>query len=90
MYRALQNDLIALRKAKGLSQKDLAERTGLSQQHVSAIESGRIDPRISTLDAMAHALGAQITLRAGAAPAHLDLAAAEEDPRIVEALFEGE
>lgn len=90
MYRALQNDLIALRKSKGLSQKDLAERTGLSQQHVSAIESGRIDPRLGTLEAIAHALGAQITLRAGAAPAHADLTAADEDPRIVEALFDGE
>lgn len=89
MFRALQNDLIALRKAQGLSQKGLAERTGLSQQHVSAIESGRIDPRISTLEAIAHALGAQITVRAEAAPAHL-LTAAEEDPQIVEALFDGE
>ncbi|CAB4131119.1 HTH_XRE domain containing protein [uncultured Caudovirales phage] len=34
----------ALRQAAGLSQVELAERLGIIQAHVSAIETGRIDP----------------------------------------------
>lgn len=38
-----------LRKAVGLTQKELAKRAGLSQSLISRIERGNIDPRLSTV-----------------------------------------
>lgn len=38
-----------LRKAVGLTQKELARRAGLSQSLISRIERGNIDPRLSTV-----------------------------------------
>lgn len=44
------------RKAKGLSQGDLASEIGIKQSSVSDIESGRITPRDSTVLAISKAL----------------------------------
>lgn len=38
-----------LRKAVGLTQKELAKRAGLSQSLISRIERGNVDPRLSTI-----------------------------------------
>ena len=37
------------RKKRGWSQRDLVSRIGLTQRHVSGIESGKIVPRYDTL-----------------------------------------
>ena len=49
--------LTAWRKAAGLTQADLADRAGVRVATVSDIESGKIDPRMSTVVALATALG---------------------------------
>ena len=54
--------LAAIRKAAGLSQKDIADRTGMVQQKVSAAESGNTDNRISTIERIADALGYKVDI----------------------------
>lgn len=44
------------RKHAGLSQTALAEKTGLSVQHISNIENGKTDASISAIVAIANAL----------------------------------
>lgn len=38
-----------LREKRGLSQSELARRAGITQAHVAKIESGKVDPRYSTV-----------------------------------------
>ncbi len=42
-------DIRRLRKLTGLTQKELAKRAGVSQALIARIESGQVDPRLSTL-----------------------------------------
>ena len=42
-----------LRKAKKLSQQYVAKRIGITQSHLSKIEQGEIDPRLSTFNQLA-------------------------------------
>ena len=49
--------LTAWRKAAGLTQGELADRAGVRVATVSDIESSKIDPRLSTMVALATALG---------------------------------
>ena len=53
----LIQELEQARKAAGLSQEALAKAAGLSRMTVQRIESGQIDPRLSTLLEMARVLG---------------------------------
>lgn len=45
------------RKEAGLSQKELGERLGVSQQHIAQYESGKRIPKIETINNIAGALG---------------------------------
>ena len=54
--------LKAARLAAGLSQDDLATLSGLSRKTVNRLEAGVIDPRLSTLEVVARALGMDILL----------------------------
>jgi len=40
--------LLATRWKLGISQAELAERAGISQQHIQLLESGRTDARLDT------------------------------------------
>lgn len=65
MVLALQNlsdRLKQARLAKGLSQRELSEITGLVQAQISRIEAGTVDPRLSTLVTLAHALDLELEL----------------------------
>ena len=59
-----------LRKRKGLSQKQLAQRAGMSQTAISALESGSRMPRLVTLAKIAESLEAtfEIHLRGDSHP----------------------
>lgn len=46
-----------LRRAKGLSQEQVEERSGFSQQYISGLEQGKRNPTIVTLYELAEALG---------------------------------
>lgn len=52
--------LIALRKAKGYSQKQLAEELGISRSTVSMYELGEREPNFDQLNALANLLGVSI------------------------------
>lgn len=54
---SLMAPLITARKDAGLTQAELADRAGLSRMTVQKMESGTLDPRLSTLLEMARALG---------------------------------
>ena len=54
----MQNEIFILalkkaRKAKKLSQQEAARRIGITQSHLSKIEKGTIDPRLSTFNQLA-------------------------------------
>jgi transcriptional regulator with XRE-family HTH domain len=49
-----------IRRQKGLSQKDLSDASGVGQDTISGIESGRHEPRPSTLRKLAEALDVQV------------------------------
>jgi transcriptional regulator with XRE-family HTH domain len=49
-----------LRKAKGMSQADLAKRARLTRVYVTRLEAGRQDPSLSTINAIARALSVPV------------------------------
>ena len=49
-----------IRRRKGWSQKELAEESGVGQDTISGIESGRHEPRPSTLRKLADALDVEV------------------------------
>ncbi|WP_076446302.1 helix-turn-helix domain-containing protein [Roseivivax lentus] len=50
------------RTAKGLSQRVLSAMTGVPQAQISRIEAGTVDPRTTSLVALAHALDMELAL----------------------------
>ncbi len=48
-----------LRKAAGITQKNLADLAGVSQAHIAKIEQGRVDPRLSTVNKILRALAVE-------------------------------
>ncbi len=49
-----------LRKARGLTQSELAERVNLDSHHISRLETGRYFPSMESLVAIAHALDVEL------------------------------
>ncbi len=45
------------RKREGITQRQLASRVGLPQAHISRIEHGKVDPRLSNAVRIARAVG---------------------------------
>lgn len=52
----------AARAVRGISQKQLAQMTGIDQSDISRIERGTANPSISTLERIAKALGGKLTV----------------------------
>ncbi|MGI8825055.1 MAG: helix-turn-helix domain-containing protein [Chloroflexota bacterium] len=52
-----------LRTAQGLSQKELAERMRVPQSVIGRLEASSVEPRLSTLDRVAHALGVELEVQ---------------------------
>jgi transcriptional regulator with XRE-family HTH domain len=57
---AIGENVLTYRETAGLTQKELAERAGLSASYVSRIERGKANPRLLALDRLAQALGANV------------------------------
>jgi transcriptional regulator with XRE-family HTH domain len=58
----LNQALRSRRKALGLTQEQLGQRAGLAAKHVSRIENGTHEPKVSTLFALVSALGLELAL----------------------------
>lgn len=54
--------LKAARETRGISQRELSQLAGVPQSHISKIESGNVDLRVSSLNELARALGLELTL----------------------------
>src|SRR5580765_3240274 len=52
----------AARQAKALTQKELGQRVGLPQSHISRIEKGAVDLQLSSLVEIARALDLEVKL----------------------------
>jgi transcriptional regulator with XRE-family HTH domain len=60
-YR-LARQVFDLRKTAGLTQRQLAAKSGVQQADISRIEAGDANPTLATIAALAYALGAQLAL----------------------------
>lgn len=59
---AIIQAMIDARKASGLTQKQLADRTGITQADISRLESGNANPSLRTLQRLAAGMGMRIKL----------------------------
>lgn len=57
MRRLVATNFARLRRAKGLTQEQVAERSGFSQQYISGLEQGRRNPTVVSVYELAQALG---------------------------------
>jgi transcriptional regulator with XRE-family HTH domain len=57
---AIGDTLKAIREAKGMSQGDIEERTGLFRCYISRVENGHTVPAIETLEKFARAMEVQM------------------------------
>ena len=69
MRKLVGRNVKRVRQEKGLTQEQLAELSGFSQQYVSGLEQGRRNPTIVSLYELATALGVS----------HMELVRAAED-----------
>ena len=51
-----------IRKAQGITQQDLADRTGIQRNHISRIEQGRYSVGFDTLQLIAEAMGGNVEI----------------------------
>lgn len=70
MRKLVGRNFARIRHAKGLTQEQVEERSGFSQQYLSGLERGRRNPTVVTLYELAHALGVS----------HVDLVRPDGDP----------
>lgn len=59
---AIIQALIDARQASGLTQKQLADRTGIAQADISKLERGNANPSLRTLQRLAAGMGMQVKL----------------------------
>lgn len=58
----LVRELIRARREAGLTQKELAEKTGIQQANLSRIENGNGNPSVMTLNRIAQGLGKKLVI----------------------------
>jgi len=67
-YEALEPEFVVVmamtkaRKESGLTQKQLSERTGITQGDISKIENGNGNPSLKTLKRLASAMGMRLKI----------------------------
>src|SRR4051794_35126977 len=62
LHFSLARQLAAQRRALRLTQKQLADRTGIDQAEISRIERGQANPTTATLGTLTRALGVDVRL----------------------------
>jgi DNA-binding XRE family transcriptional regulator len=58
----LAGELLARRKARGLTQRQLAAKSGIQQSEISRIEAANANPTLATIGVLARALDAEFRL----------------------------
>lgn len=58
----LTRSLIAARTASNMTQKELADKSGVRQSNISRIENGTCSPTVATLEALAEGLGKKLVI----------------------------
>jgi len=67
-YNALEPEFIIIqaiidaRKHAGLTQQQLAERTGIAQGDISKLENGNANPSLKTLQRLAHGMNMRLRI----------------------------
>ena len=56
MRKLVGKNVARVRREKGLTQEEVAERSGFSQQYLSSLERGQRNPTVITLYELAQAL----------------------------------
>ncbi len=59
---ALIRAILDARREKGITQKELSERTGIAQGDISKLENGSANPSVKTLKRVAAALGKKVKI----------------------------
>ena len=54
--------MIDARKSTGLTQKQLSEKTGITQADISNLESGKANPSLRTLQRLASGMGMKVKI----------------------------
>lgn len=60
LARSIVDELIAERKRQGLTQQDIADRTGMKAPNVTRIESCKFTPTLDVLERYAMAVGKKL------------------------------
>lgn len=63
MYVKLLADIVSVRKEKGLTQRNLAELTGLEQSAIARFETPHESANIKTVLKIVNALGYEVTIK---------------------------
>ena len=58
----IKRALIEARTGAGLTQKELSDKTGITQGDISKLENGAGNPSIKTLQRLAHGMGMRLQL----------------------------
>ena len=61
--QSITDQLRALRKQRGMTQRELAEKIGQTQQRIAEIESGEFSPSLDTLKPILKALNAELLIK---------------------------
>ena len=59
---SIMQAMIDARRSSGLTQKQLAERTGIAQADISKLECGSANPSLRTLQRIAAGMGMQVKI----------------------------
>lgn len=59
---AVVRAILDARREKGITQKELSERTGMAQGDISKLENGSSNPSVKTLKRVAAALGKKVKI----------------------------
>lgn len=65
IYREIRELVVAARDRAGLTQKELAAKSGLTQSNISNIEKGTTHPTIDSLKKIADATGKRLVIQFG-------------------------
>lgn len=62
ILKEIRDSIIEIRKSKNLSQKELAQKTGIPQANISKIENGHYVPSIPVLKRLADGLDKRLSI----------------------------